>query len=122
MRTDTINYNNSQGESAFLTAPFIGKNAFWRYFIGTVTPFLASNIIGAIPLIVVMAAHSGAGGLPTKGGMPDFAALGIDLNLGFVLTVFPFILAFFAFALLVRPLNQRGFGTVINGGKGIRWG
>jgi len=122
MRTDTTNYNNSQGDSSFLTAPFFGKNAFWRYFIGTVTPFLVSNTLGAIPLIVVMLSYSGAGELPTKGGMPDFAAMGIDLNLGFVLTVFPFILAFFAFALLVRPLNQRGFGTVVNGGGGIRWG
>ncbi len=122
MRTETTNYNNSQGDSSFLTAPFFGKNAFWRYFLGTVTPFLASNIIGAIPLIVVMAAHSGAGSLPTKGGMPDFAAMGIDLNLGFALTVFPFVLAFFAFILIIRPLNQRSFATVVNGGKGIRWG
>ena len=49
-----------------------------------------------------MLSYSGAGELPTKGGMPDFAAMGIDLNLGFVLTVFPFILAFFA----VHPYDQ----------------
>ena len=67
MRTETTNYNNSQGDSSFLTAPFFGKNAFWRYFIGTVTPFLVSNILGAIPLIVVMAAHSGGRKPPHKG-------------------------------------------------------
>ncbi|MCU0376979.1 MAG: CPBP family intramembrane metalloprotease [Bacteroidales bacterium] len=122
MQTDTIKFNNGQVDSAFLAAPFLGKNAFWRYFMGTVTPFLVSNIIGAIPLIVVMIAYSGAGDLPTKGGMPDFAAMGIDLNLGFVLTVFPFVLAFFSFIMIIRPLNQRSFGTVINGGRSIRWG
>lgn len=122
MPTDSIKPDNGQGDSVFLTAPFAGRNAFWRYFIGTVTPFLVSNTIGAIPLIVVMFAYSGAGELPTKGGMPDFAAMGIDLNLGFALTVFPFILAFFAFVLMMRPLNQRSIGTVVNGGRGIRWG
>lgn len=122
MRTDTIENYNGQGDSTFLTAPFMGKNAFWRYFIGTIVPFLASNIIGAIPLIVVMVAYSGAGNLPTKGGMPDFEAMGINLNLGFALTVFPFILAFFAFILMVKPLNRRSFATVVNGGRGIRWG
>ena len=66
MRTETTNYNNSQGDSSFLTAPFFGKNAFWRYFIGTVTPFLVSNTIGAIPLIVVMAVIFGRQETPHK--------------------------------------------------------
>ncbi|MCI0522365.1 MAG: CPBP family intramembrane metalloprotease [Bacteroidales bacterium] len=122
MRTDTIENYNGQGDSAFLTAPFMGKNAIWRYFIGTIIPFLVSNTIGAIPLIVVMFAYSGAGDLPTKGGMPDFEAIGINLNLGFALTVFPFVLAFFAFILIIRPLNQRSIGSVVNGGRNIRWG
>jgi membrane protease YdiL (CAAX protease family) len=109
-------------DNSFLTSPFRGKNAFWRYFIGSVTPFIVSNVIGAIPLIIVMIVYSGSGALPTKGGMPDFAAMGIDLNFGFILTVFPFILAFITLVLLVKPLNNRTIGTVINGGKGIRWG
>jgi hypothetical protein len=54
--------------------------------------------------------------------MPDFEAMGINLNFGFFLTVFPFVLAFFTLALLIKPLNERSFGTVINGGKKIRWG
>ena len=111
-----------QEESAFLTAPFKGKNAFWRYFTGTITPFLVSNFIGAIPLAVVMIAYAGDRAMPARGGMPDFEAMGINLNLGFVLTVFPFILAFFTLVLLIKPLNERSLGTVINGGRRIRWG
>ncbi len=53
--------------------------------------------------------------------MPDFEAMGINLNLGFTLTVFPFILAFFTLVFLVRPLHERSLGTVINGGMKIRW-
>ncbi len=112
-----VNDNN-----LFLTTPFKGKNAFWRYFVLSVAPFIASNTIGAIPLAVVILMNSGAGVISVEGGMPDFASMGIDLNLGFALTVFPFILAFFTFVLLVRPINNRNLGTVINGGRRFRWG
>lgn len=111
-----------QENSEFITAPFRGKNSFWRYFTGSVSPFLVSNLIGAIPLAVVMIAYATDEVMPERGGMPDFETMGINLNLGFALTVFPFILAFFTLVLLVRPLHERAFGTVINGGRHIRWG
>ncbi len=50
-----------------------------------------------------------------KDTMPDFEAMGINLNLGFVLNVFPFLIGLLAFILLVRPLHNRTFGSVING-------
>ena len=113
----------ARGEDAFVSAPFRGKNAFWRYFLGGISPFLVSNIIGAIPLAIVMIMHSlGGSGIPQRGNMPDFELMGINLNIGFTLTLFPFILAFFTMVLLVRPLHHRSFGTVINGGKPFRWG
>lgn len=122
MEVNDINGVPMQEDSAFITAPFKGRNSFWRYFTGSVTPFIVSNLIGAIPLVVVMFAYAGDGVMPAKGGMPDFKAMGINLNFGFFLTVFPFVLAFFTLALLIKPLNERSFGTVINGGKKIRWG
>jgi len=122
MEVNDINRVQVQENSAFITAPFRGKNSFWRYFTGSVSPFLVSNLIGAIPLAVVMIAYAADGVMPERGGMPDFEAMGINLNLGFALTVFPFILAFFTLVLLVKPLHERAFGTVINGGRRIRWG
>ena len=117
-----VNGMQVQEENAFLTAPFKGKNSFWRYFTGSVSPFIVSNLIGAIPLAVVMIVYASNGVLPQRGGMPDFEAMGINLNLGFVLTVFPFILAFLTLVLLIKPLNERSPATLINGGRGIRWG
>jgi len=110
------------GNDLFLIAPFRGKNAFWRYFTGAIIPFIASNLIGAIPLVVVMIVASDGDMLSTKGGMPDFAAMGIDLNFGFFLSVFPFVLAFLAFVYMVKPLHERSLRSVINGGRNIRWG
>ncbi len=111
------------GESPFMAAPFRGKNAFWRYFIGAIAPFLASNIIGAIPIGIVIISHTLDGSpLPQKGGMPDFELMGIDLNLGLALMLFPFILSFFTMVWIVRPLHNRRFGTVVNGGRRVRWG
>ncbi|MFN2336380.1 MAG: lysostaphin resistance A-like protein, partial [Bacteroidales bacterium] len=112
-----------RGETLFMTAPFSGKNAFWRYFIGGIVPFLVSNIIGAIPLGIVIISHTLDGSpLPQKGGMPDFELMGIDLNLGLALMVFPFILAFFTMVWIIKPLHNRSFGTVVNGGRRVRWG
>ena len=118
--------NNNSPETVsgtpFVTAPFSGKNAFWRYFIGVIAPFLASNLIGALPLLAVMMTSTVGGVVPQKGGMPDFEAMGVNLNLGFTLTVFPFILAFLAIIFLVKPLHDRSFATVVNGGRKTRWG
>jgi membrane protease YdiL (CAAX protease family) len=122
MEMNDINGVPVKEDSTSITAPFKGRNSFWRYFTGSVTPFIVSNLIGAIPLVVVMIAYAGDGVMPQRGGMPDFEDMGINLNLGFVLTVFPFILAFFTLVLLIKPLHERSPVTLINGGRGVRWG
>ncbi len=123
MEGNEIHESPVQGDTPFITAPFKGKNAFWRYFLGGVVPFLVSNIIGAIPLGIVIITYALDGSeVPQKGGMPDFEMMGIDPNLGLVLLLFPFILSFFTIALLIRPLHNRTFSSVINGGRKVRWG
>ena len=112
-----------KGESAFLSAPFRGKNTFWRYFIGVIIPLVVSNVLGAIPIAVVMIGYSLDGSaVPMKGGMPDFELMGIDLNLGFVLMLFPFLLGLITIIWLIKPLHNRNFNTVVNGGRKVRWG
>jgi hypothetical protein len=120
---DTTYAPEPGSDSSFLTAPFSGKNAFWRYFVGVIIPFLAANFIGALPLAAVIIINSLDGAaVPQKGGMPDFEAMGIDLNVGFVLTVVPFLLGLLAIILLIKPLHNRKFMTVVNGGRKVRWG
>ncbi len=116
-------YDSSSGETPFMAAPFRGKNTFWRYFWGAVLPFVAANFLGAIPLVVLMVIRNfeGMGSEGGGGGQPDFEAMGIGLNGGFVLMVFPFVLAFLTMLLIVKPLHHRRFATVINGGGRFRW-
>lgn len=111
-----------RSESPFLTAPFKGKNALWRYLVGLIVPFLAANFIGALPLAAVILTQSLDGSpVPQKGGMPDFEAMGIDLNVGFLLNIFPFLLGLITIIVLIKPLHARRFSTVVNGGSKIRW-
>ncbi len=112
-----------KSESAFLSAPFRGKNTFWRYFIGVIVPLAVSNIVGALPLAALMISYARDGSnVPMKGGMPDFELMGIDPNIGFVLMLFPFILGFLTFVWVIEPLHGRNFNTVVNGGRKVRWG
>lgn len=106
----------------FMSATEQGRNSFWRYLVLTVLPFIVSNSIGAIPLFIVLALYSRGKTLEMKGGIPDFTALGIDLNLGLVVMLIPFILGLLTFLFLFKPLHGRDINSVINGGRKIRWG
>ncbi len=120
---EIIDAPENRSESPFITVAFTGKNSFWRYCIGVVGPFLAANFIGGLPLAAVIIAGALDGSaIPQKGTMPDFEAMGINLNVGFVLNVIPFLIGLLAFILLVKPLHNRTFGTVVNGGRKVRWG
>lgn len=110
-------------ETPFMAAAFSGKNSFWRYFLGLVLPFIVANIIGAIPLVIITLSSIAAGGDEAlgSGGMPDFEKMGVDPNLGFLVMVFPFVLALLTIILLVKPLHGRKFMSVVNGGRRLRW-
>jgi membrane protease YdiL (CAAX protease family) len=51
----------------------------------------------------------------------DFAAYGIDPNLGLALVMIPFIVALITLLLLLKPLHKRNIKEVINGTGLIRW-
>jgi len=109
-------------DDSFISSAFTGKNSFWRYLVLSVTPFLVSNFIGSIPLLIVIFLNTSPDALVSLDGMPDFAAMGIDQNFALALMIFPSIIALVSFILLVKPLHLRSFKTVINGGRPVRWG
>src|SRR5664279_593831 len=99
-----------------LESAFKGKNSFWRYVIMVVSVFIVSNTIGAIPIVIAMALKASDPGVIAKlaANPSDLSLLGIGSTTGFLMMMFPFITALAAFVLLIKPLNNRSFKTVIN--------
>lgn len=85
---------------------------------------LASNTIGALPLLIAIAAKSVSNPavISTISANPgDYSALGLNPNIGLIMMLFPFIAGLAAFVLLIKPLNSRTFMNTINGTGKIRW-
>ena len=86
--------------------------------------FLASNTIGALPLLfaIIVKSISNPAVVSMLAANPnDYSVLGINSNVILMMMLFPFIAALAAFIFLVKPLNHRSFKSVINGDKNIRW-
>lgn len=99
-----------------------GQNQWWKYLVMAVAGFVASNFIGAIPLAIVLAIKIAQNGITTLPANPmDFAAYGLNPNIGLVLVVIPFIMALITVILLLKPLHRRSVRDVINGTSTIRW-
>lgn len=86
--------------------------------------FLASNTIGALPLLagLLIRSMSDPGSVSLFSASPnDYGILGFSSNTTLIMMLFPFIAGLAAFIILIRPLNSRTFREVINGTTKIRW-
>lgn len=107
-----------------LESSFTGRNAVWRYIVMFVAILLATNTIGALPLLLGYSSRV-ADDPDLIGKIADdpgnLGVLGFEPNLGLLMSLFPFIIGILAFMLLIKPLNQRTFGATINGTRRFRW-
>ena len=103
----------------------LGKNnVYWKYIITIISTFLAANIIGAIPLVIVVFVQSFKTGNELSSEMwqsLDFSAIGISENLSLLLMMIPFIVGLVTAILLIKHLHQRSFSETVNGTKKVRW-
>jgi membrane protease YdiL (CAAX protease family) len=107
-----------------LESSFTGKNALWRYAIMLIALFTATNTIGGIPLLIAMGLKSAAdpGVIEQLAENPnDLTVLGLDPNLYLFSLLFPFLIGFITFILLIKPLNNKSLLTIINGTGRFRW-
>jgi membrane protease YdiL (CAAX protease family) len=107
-----------------LESTFLGKNSFWRYIVMFAVILITANTIGAIPLIISISLKSGSN--PSvfsqfAANPNDFSIIGFSPIIGFIIMIVPFIAGLIAFVLLIRPLNNRTIGMIINGTGRIRW-
>jgi len=107
-----------------LESTFTGKNNIWRYVVMVVVVLIASNTIGAIPLLIAILAKSVSNPevfSQLSANPNDYSVLGLEPNTLLIMMVFPFIAGLAAFVLLVKPLNNRTIKNTINGTGKIRW-
>jgi membrane protease YdiL (CAAX protease family) len=106
-----------------LECALTSQNQWWKYLIIVVAGFVAANLIGAIPLMVVIGVKvaQGVGG-PNPDNPMDLSSYGIDPNLGLALMMIPFVIGLLTIVLLFKPLHGRTVWQVINGTNRARWG
>lgn len=107
-----------------LESSFTGRNNLWRYVVMFAAVLVASNTLGALPLLIAYSAKSATNPeivSEIAKNPSDLGVLGLDPNLGFFMMLFPFLIGLLAFFLLVKPLNNRTFILTINGAGKIRW-
>jgi len=103
---------------------FTGKNAVWRYIVMLAAVLVASNTIGAIPLLLAYGITAASDPAVIQGiadNPNDLSILGLDPNLSLSMMLFPFFAGLLAFIFIVKPLNHRTFKMTINGTGTIRW-
>ncbi len=85
---------------------------------------VASNTIGAVPLLISMAIKSVSNPeifSQLSANPNDYSVLGLDQNVLLIMMLFPFVAGLTAFIFLVKPLNNRTMKMTINGTSKIRW-
>ncbi|HYQ58509.1 MAG TPA: CPBP family intramembrane glutamic endopeptidase [Draconibacterium sp.] len=106
-----------------LTRAFDGQNQWWKFLVVILVAWIVGQIVGAIPLLVVMtkfvAANGGVASKPEN--VMDLSAYGIDPNVGLVLLIIPFIVILLMAIVLIKSLHKRSAKDVINGGVSFRW-
>lgn len=98
-----------------------GQNQVWKYIVIILIGFVATNFVGSLPLIIVMAIKNFQGFTSNPENILDLSAYGIDLNTGLVLLLLPFVIGLLILIPLIKNLHKRSFSEVINGTRKIRW-
>jgi membrane protease YdiL (CAAX protease family) len=102
----------------------LGKdNAWWKYVVTFIGAFIAANIIGSVPLLIVIFVYAiGNKNISIEEMQAmDFSSIGISENLFFFLLLIPFVIGLFFAYLFIKYLHGRRFSETVNGTKRIRW-
>lgn len=100
-----------------------GKNGIGRYILMTVIVMMAAQI-AVIPLFLLLlpAILSNGGNIGNlSAAIQNPSEWGISTNLFLVVMLFSFVIMYFLFAVLIKPLHGRTLRETINGRRKIRW-
>lgn len=97
-----------------------GKNKFWLYLATLFIVLIASQLVGAIPLIIALQ-QTGA----MESGSTDLNDMltnsGLSKNTFLVLMMIPFLIGFWALIWAVKTFHNRTFTDTTTGSSAFRW-
>ena len=109
----------------FLERALDGQNQVWKYLIVCLVGFLGGQLLGSIPIVVVLVvktiAAQGAVTINPENIM-DMTGFGLSKNLVFFLLLFSTVVALFFTIWLIKLLHNRTFSETVNGTRKIRIG
>jgi len=106
---------------SFVSNAFKGKNSFVRYFSGFLIIIAASQLVGAIPLMIVIIVRTLDGGQLDPDNISDLSGLGLSQNLSLVLMLIPFIIGLIAIWLVVKYIHGRTLKQTVTGRVVFSW-
>ena len=109
----------------FLERVFDGQSQWWKYLIVCLVGFVGGQLLGAIPLGIVVAVKTiiSQGSIAINpGNMADLTVFGLSKNLALFLTLFSTVVSLLFTIFLIKALHNRTFSETVNGRRKIRFG
>lgn len=99
----------------------IGNNKFWTYLVTIIFVLIFSQIIGAFPIGIIIAAKQTAGSSGLSANSFNPAALGIDQNLFLILMIVPFLFGILGLWLGLESIHKKKILDVLTGRNKFDW-
>ena len=99
----------------------IGNNKLWTYIVSIILVFLFSQLLGALPLGIVVSAVRTAGNIASTTGALDPVALGIDLNVFLFLMIIPFAMGLLGLWVCLGSIHKKKLLDIITGRNKFDW-
>jgi len=94
----------------YLQQAFRGNNKFSYYLLGIILLFIATQIIGGIPLVIAI----GINNILNPDIVPTILnSFGLNQNLGLALMLFPFVVGCFTIYYIIKKIHNKKFKDVL---------
>ena len=110
----------------FFKAALRGKNDWWRYLI-TIIAICFAYVLGQTPMYYVLGYKIKTNDaydfdmLDEFAQNPDFSMFGINRNLGFLLLLLMFVVAFMVLLLMLKHVHKKDVVSLITPTRSINW-
>lgn len=109
----------------FIERAFDDRNQWWKYIIIFIAVLIVGQLLGSIPLVVVMiikAAASDGAIIFNPENIANPTVFGISKNIGLLLILLPSVVSLILTVWLIKVLHKRTFKETVNGTSTLRFG